>query len=36
MKRLIMTMNLKKEDEDKFNAETEEECEILIHSNLAI
>ena len=36
MKQLLMTMNLKKEDEDKGNDENEEECEILIHSDLAI
>ena len=29
-------MNLKKEDEDKGNAENEKEFEILIHSNLPI
>ena len=36
MKQLLMTMNLKKEDEDKGNDENEEEGEILIHSDLAI
>ena len=32
----MMMMNLKKEDEDKGNAENEKEFEILIHSDLPI
>ena len=32
----MMTMNLKKKDEDKGNAENEEEFEILIHPDLPI